>query len=88
MNSCHGYVPPTCTRCGHPNDDEFHTFWECPNVLEIQDDNISSTNHLAQAAKDGLNTAACMWLRGILPLELASIKPHEDHIGQWAPQRY
>ena len=26
-----------------------------------------------------------MWLRGILPLELASVEPHEDFIGQWAP---
>ena len=26
-----------------------------------------------------------MWLRGILPLYLASIAPLEEYIGQWAP---
>ena len=63
----------------------FTLFGNAQKVLETQDDNIISTNHLSQSAKDGLNTASCMWLRGILPLELASIEPHEDYIGQWAP---
>ena len=51
-------------------------------MLEIPDDNISSANHLSQSAKDGLANASCMWPRGILPLELASVEPHEDYIGQ------
>ena len=24
VHSCHGDVPPSCSRCGHPNDDDFH----------------------------------------------------------------
>ena len=84
INSCYGDIPSTCTRCGHPKDDEFHMFWECPFTLAIKDENVSTTNHLARAAKDGLGTAACMWLRGLLPLSLASIEALEEFPGQWA----
>ena len=85
VHSCYGDVSPACIRCGHPNDTEYHTFWECRTNLTYEDNCIVKTNHLAQAAKDGIGKFSCMWLRGILPLELASIRPLEEYPGQWSP---
>ena len=68
-----------CPRCGYHTEDAFHLLWSCPKNRLILDEKVTSTQALLEQARDGVGEHPCLWLRGILPMDLLHInKPFPD----------
>ena len=74
VNQAYPHVSPNCIRCtSNVSDTALHTFWTCECNSTLQHESVSSTQHLVQAAIDGVEEFPCMWLRGILPIKFTQI---------------
>ena len=66
-------IRPVCGRCGAPVESALHLLWTCPRNADIRDERVRSTQCYVSQAVDGAQTHACLWLRGILPLDLVKV---------------
>ena len=69
----------SCPRCGFHTEDAEHLIWTCPRNRDIIDPKVADTQCLVQQAREGIASHPCLWLRGLLPLDLLHInKPFPD----------
>ena len=74
--SDNGYSGDTlCALCRAAPDTEKHRSYECPVVLQADNDDIRNTNCHCQRAIEACETASCFWLRGILPCSWLTHEP-------------
>ena len=62
-----------CPRCGFAREDSLHFFWTCPKNRTVLDPRVKLTQTLVTQAVDGSKEAPCLWLRGMLPLNMLHI---------------
>ena len=77
VHQCNAEVSNVCPRCGLSPETSLHCFWQCPANDNIQDEHITKTQSLAEAAIRQSGQYPCLWLRGILPKGFITI-PDED----------
>ena len=63
----------SCPRCGYHTETALHWLWLCPKNRLIPDRRVQSTQTLISQAVEGERTHSCLWLRGLLPLDLVHI---------------
>lgn len=70
-----------CPLCGEEPDCEFHRAYECRIICEADNEVIKNTNNLARWAKRHWTQLPCLWLRGIIPLDmLATARPSSSRV--------
>ena len=68
-----------CPRCGYHSETALHWLWLCPKNRLIADARVQSTQDLISQAVDGEHSHPCLWLRGMLPLDLVHVNtPFSD----------
>ena len=63
----------SCPRCGFHTETALHMLWTCPKNKLISSHAVQSTQVLQQQAIEGSAQHACLWLRGLLPLDLLQV---------------
>jgi len=65
---------PLPRRHGLLTADDFHTFWSCPNLTEVEGPDAAGSQHLVAMATAGYQAFPCLWLRGLLPREFEVVE--------------
>ena len=61
----------TCCRCGHHPESWLHQTWTCKSNESM--DSFKRIKHLKQQAVDTATTHACLWARGLIPMDRIAI---------------
>lgn len=73
-------VPKQCPLC-QQEADKWHSCWTCPNLLQIEDEDISNSNYLVDelqvSLRDSQPILETLWLRGLVTK--AQITQSSDH---------
>eukprot|EP00959_Pyramimonas_sp_CCMP1952_P070176 1465108-Pyramimonas_sp.AAC.1 len=56
----------TCPLCGDHHCDDWHKFWGCPLLEQVDHPLTAATQDLRDLAQ-GDNQPECLWLRGLIP---------------------
>ncbi len=70
-------MSPFCVRCGDAIDSDVHTIWQCPYNDLINSDFIRESDRYKGRAFSESDTEPCLWLRGILPSNKATISKED-----------
>ncbi len=62
------------------SEDALHTFWTCPANCNLEDEAVTSTQPLINAAIEISPDLPCLWLRGLLPSHLTDVPSEYDPI--------
>ena len=70
-----------CTKCGVWQCDDSHQFWDREALDKSELIDVKKTQDLKTIARIQKDTYPCLWVRGILPKEMVSVKsqPIEEH---------
>ena len=86
VHDIHPEVPNQCPLC-QQEVDKWHTCWTCPELLQLEDDDIQNSNYLVTQLQNAINNDQriheSLWLRGLVTKEHITPSPNHNPLEEY-----